>query len=1751
MRTLSPLHRSAHHAGVPSRARALPRPGHTRWPGAVLVAALLLGVLLAAPAASAQQLRISLNVSARPNPFLSEWASRRETVILVITNTTGAPVDAKIDARIFLNGTLVAQTKLDQMKPITARPGVTTLYADEVIPFNDVKVYGNNEQRAAQTGMLPAGTYSFCVTLVDPANTGRTLSEQVCKPFTLTSYQLPVLVLPTNKASLTAPARPTFRWTPIVPRPPFSVRYIVRAWEVQPGQTPMQAFRVNQPVLQREVVDVVQLLYPADLPLPIAGREYIWTVQALNQSNGQPVFEPSGYADPFTFRVEEGARRQGGNEGGVRLGDQAGRDAGGGNAGGVRRDTDTLAVDGGGGARRDAGGGGGGAGERRAAGGGDDVRLGGGGIDGGVLYVDDGPNMRRAQAGQQNNQAPPVNNSPCGGNCTGVVTITDTVAAGFTLANNDTVKMGRFAMKLTDVTTGAAGNLSGKGEIYVPWLLTRIAVKYQGLKVNADSQVYRGSAYAVVDSTAPVYPQQWGINIVGNWNWLKDKVIAVDAWLKQKGQIVSQFNGLQKPVELPLGLNNLKGYTLAISELKFTEDTAFASAVMSVPIAKHDDTLSFGVSSVSICPQGIARCATLNVLNDITVRGLTPNQISFSLTLKARTNARQGTYVAWTCNNFDTLAVDIDVAFPRAWIVPRPDADTTKQSIATLTGKIVDWKEWMLMGRLPASTFVGTNGLAIAIDSLTLDYTDLANPPSIVFPPNYVGTQGNDFNGLWAKNITVYCPDGWRTFSNPAQVPVGIARNLIIAKTGFTGDLIAANVIQYPDANLNRLRASVDTVRAVFVNSTLTQAYMRGKLTLPVTDTTVTNALMYKALFNNTQKRFDFSMTPKDSLTFSLFAGAKLKLNGTSALTMSISKAAPTFALKLNGEVGWNDKEITIGPKKIKVDMSPEFENLGINYNDSTGKMVFTDGNWSFASPQKKLAKFPVTIKDIKFTQPAAQAGEVARANVKFNLVVSLDSNRIGGTGGFEVLGAVKKSTGDAKFKFTPAFLDFNVTKITVFANLAAVKLDGQLDFYNSDPTWGDGFVASLKATFNSLQMEVSANARFGSKVSNANTRYRYWYVDAKAILPPPGIPFVPGYAFYGFGASAWRRVNVDMTGAKPNVATVAAANTTTQAPNSGAVMTPDPNIGFGFGVKAVLGTTPDPSKMNCDIGLAGQFTNSGGMSKLGVSGDLWLKARLTERNKAPVYGSLNLQYDFIAKIFDLNATVNVNKPPVTGNGALKVHLEGKTGIWYVKLGDPVNRVTLNVDMLGTTISSNSYFMFGKNISPPSGFTQRTLNGLASVSSSLSPPSASATTSAISGNGFAAGLETGFNTGQRDKHLFGRVNVRYQAAGGFEMNLSLLRYPDGTGCSGGGLLEGMNMWYVQGNVAAYAIASASIHIEPKDCKPCLCVCCEKKHENGCDINIASLKLGAYLLAGFPKPSWLEGAAAGSFSVLAGAFSGNFTAEINVGTKCNPAPPSGPSVAAQDVGAEQATKLIASIEPANNATGVPVTEPVRVIYSFPPNESFDMQEQTGGAAGDMINRTFQARYTVTVDKRVQGTWVAQTIVSAKDALGAYLYRLKAPLQMNNQGNQNIMMNDGGQPQGGPQVGGQQNLRRNANPGVGVVINQPVGGGGAPHGNAAVNAGHNNAMNDPEVQPVETDNFGFSNSAAQAFINSTRNWDSSSQYRITVVGTLWEFKNNAWVVAKRRSNNTDIKQTETYVFNTPANAVAGIGNNAEQR
>jgi len=253
---------------------------------------------------NAQSLRAELNISPRPSTRLADWTSRRETVSLLVYSTSDKIVSVKIDAKLSLNGNLIASTKLGSMPVLTIPVGGPTIfYAADIFPENAVSFFGDMKQTTMRSGILPEGNYELCITLVN-VQTTQPVSQPVCRTFFLTKYILPTLLQPEDNKKLPSGIEKTtlFVWTPIIPNPPMPVTYRLRMVEVLPGQSAQQAFTVNQPLFERTTVGSTQLLWPQEIPLPDAGVNLAWGIQP-EDDQGNPIILPERFTNAFTLIV--------------------------------------------------------------------------------------------------------------------------------------------------------------------------------------------------------------------------------------------------------------------------------------------------------------------------------------------------------------------------------------------------------------------------------------------------------------------------------------------------------------------------------------------------------------------------------------------------------------------------------------------------------------------------------------------------------------------------------------------------------------------------------------------------------------------------------------------------------------------------------------------------------------------------------------------------------------------------------------------------------------------------------------------------------------------------------------------------------------------------------------------------------------------------------------------------------------------------------------------------------------------------------------------------------------------------------------------------------------------------------------------------------------------------------------------------------------------------------------------------------
>lgn len=1482
---------------------------------------------------------INISLPINPDANTANWGSGTSPFIITANARAGA---TGVDATVRESKILVIIKKKG-----TIICGAYTGNTAPAANFNSpVKVWSGNNAASllGQTCVLPSGDYELSVQFFG-YGAGKTtpISDEKTKAFTIKgndqqAYQGPQTIVPANGSLLTGLAQTsviTFRWIPVVPRPiDNDIVYNLRIYEILQGQQPGQAIKVNSPILEQQVNIATQYAWavPAEYRVQGITKHFVWNVQGTNKE-GKGYGPNSGTSGPSVFDT--------GN-------------------------TDSTS----------------------------------------------NPGLKSMTIG-------------CATTSTKHYAIGDSI----TLSDN-------FKLKFTTTPTGTNDSLSGKGTVRVKWLGT-LNVNFKGIKINEDEKLCSGSIYTNTDS-AQVYPTQWAINVlhntgVGSWTVNKIKTISgkikTNKLLKPLIPATNQLNTTitVNPINMPLGYFKSNDTTTAIgiTEMVFSADHAEFEAIASLnttgifkkvsntfngtdAIALHGNGIHFtnsGLSSIS---------GSIVLAQPITFTYANTNTENLKLTFNTDSNGHVGNGVTFSGDSTAWIYnFDADVQLPKQWLTP---VDTSKANVSmNFQLAISIWDDFILQGSLPACIIPHTNGVGIDAGTIIYDHSAIINADAMVFPDGYTGDTNDMFTGFYLKNFKFTLPDQLRSYADTTKnIQVG-AENLIIDKEGLTGKVYAYNVLNYPKANIGNLGASIDTVKISFVSNALTQASMLGKITLPLSKTDNTNnAINYSALFvsGNSSNPADtasiiFALKPAQDITANFLGDGKVQIDQTSTLNLKLlkinHKRSVTFDVDLNGKLSYSGGKIKDFGSNIPLDLdlSCTFQHLSMSYKKVPGESFsFNPGQWSFASPQKKLSGFAFTITNVvpkidlisggaekqylfkggiefvakinigsensniaisgdtkislagaiesnKYTPPSTVATTSSISNL--NVITAQSQTMNGSTTSVNAITNNLKADYGFLTQLQPIYLGVNVESIHIESHMPAVYIKGSVDFYKHDPVYGNGFKGKLTAKFTTLDLGIQAGAIFGNTKyipNNIGAGFKYWMVEAQVNLPPPGIIFLTGVAFRGFGAGVYSRMHMTVP-AVFNPTEVAASTF------GGAVFTPDISVSMGFKAKAIIATTPKEETFNGSVALSAQFNTNGGMNFIQFDGLFNCGAKIGNEADAFANGSITVAYNFPQKLFDMTSTLLINKDPISTDPPgiqTKLHIDGLHNQWFFMSGTP--SVPNKVKILNVAI--NSYLMFGNDIEIPQGFMQETRAGFASIGHNLPSFNDNATGEGKyqSAKGFAFGIGLNYDKSDNwniaDYQLCNKcphryLNINYSIAAGGEIDASFLQY---TGCVGMG--EG---WRAKASMAVYAGVTLGYSYS-------LPVLGDKSGILG---HIAG---SAYATAEFPKPTFFDGQLDGDFSI--GGYSVSFHKHFQSGSQCGgslvePDPSINQNVyTQQDVSDSLSYILIKDIMIANGSTNISRTTNFAVYLNYPANETFDIQEQQ--SSGQIKVRTFRVLYT---------------------------------------------------------------------------------------------------------------------------------------------------------------------------------------------
>ncbi len=273
---------------------------------------LTIAMFLIAQVARAQ-ITLNLALNNRPQPWLSDWVNPVNGQMIISYMMGPALNDPSVKLKTTLldeRGSIIGVSNINSARIYTLRPGVNQFSIADALQLQNLALQGNLQNLLQRTGRLTAGQYQLMVEVMNTK--GDVVRAIQTRPFFITSYQLPILMQPASGSSLDAHLAQNiiiFRWTNLIPSSQELIQYRVQVFEILPGQTAMQAFRGNRPLLDEPAIrGTTQYIWRPNLPMldSTANKQFIWTVQTLD-AEGLPIpgmdMNIQGRSEPAIFSI--------------------------------------------------------------------------------------------------------------------------------------------------------------------------------------------------------------------------------------------------------------------------------------------------------------------------------------------------------------------------------------------------------------------------------------------------------------------------------------------------------------------------------------------------------------------------------------------------------------------------------------------------------------------------------------------------------------------------------------------------------------------------------------------------------------------------------------------------------------------------------------------------------------------------------------------------------------------------------------------------------------------------------------------------------------------------------------------------------------------------------------------------------------------------------------------------------------------------------------------------------------------------------------------------------------------------------------------------------------------------------------------------------------------------------------------------------------------------------------------------------
>lgn len=1043
------------------------------------------------------------------------------------------------------------------------------------------------------------------------------------------------------------------------------------------------------------------------------------------------------------------------------------------------------------------------------------------------------------------------------------------------LPNGTHLAVGYFVIKNT-VFTNTKNGYTGTGEVLVHFLNSRIKVEFAGIKVNADNRVYEGKVTAAI-TAANLINEAMSKAKEGAIDQVPQLQPLLQTMAQANRQVASIVPGM--PMDLPLTYKK-NDLAVGIVGLIFEPKEAYVNTLLHLPFATLplQEYVLLSAKGIRIHPNGYADAEVKLGLAQSRTVAMAQGKMYLTIT-----GGAEHTYASFDCGGVKEVKVTGNLAMDRSLLLP-----LNAQWQVINDAKVQVQVPFSFSTQNNFDDFVLEN-LAISHPFVVPGFTDFAiKPTTIALDLSAVKNIGNflandkTWSGIYFKNLDLLLPD---MFSNTQQQRVSVSfSDMFISKQGFTGNFsieknpIVAGGLGGFGYKLHKLGLSI-------LNNAVTGGSLSGEIDLPLGK----NA---SAAFTGTISKgpnvseIGISVSTLEEIEADLFL-ARIKMLPNSVITIKRDEQNKVSALAtLHGTLGINFSK-NPGNSNVSAFELPhvDFQNLTIQpvANGVPSVSVGAIGLQSKNKVQASVGGFELNLNDINFKKVGNELG------LSLDLGLTLfggDNNNSNGAGGqtaFTVWADYKPAEKTFAYKKT------TLEKIVVDADLGAALVKGNIEIFNQDSTYGNGFRGNVQATLRGLGAQVGVQLQFG-KTLPAKGAFKYWYFDAMASFGNIGIN-IPGTAasIYGFGGGAW----ANMVPKTPNIPTLlpnqykAVSKGGEGAPTtSGQVFIPQQGT-FGFSASVLFGITGSQTAFNGDLKFSMTLTNKLAVNNVRLQGNAFLMQDPTniavrqDPSKAMVRATALIDYDAPTNCLSGNfgATVNVGGV-IEGGGQISfkfdmpardkygnlIHPNEKTK-WFIKVGqwtpgaEPFDdnarinaRIGFDAKAVKAEIKFQTYFMVGNDLPATLPAIPTYIHNL--IKSQGMSQQAKAMPAAT---GDEANLVFAFGAGYKINAGFDFkvISAELDAAVGFDVMLANIKAT----CDG--KQAGFNGWYAQGQ--AYAYLTGNMKLFRK-------------------VSVAEFVAGAVLDVKLPNPNWVRGTMVAYIDVL-GVKAGSYTGTFEKGTLC--------------------------------------------------------------------------------------------------------------------------------------------------------------------------------------------------------------------------------------------------------------------------